>query len=143
MDEALQRSLIHLLHRASQCAAEIFSANIDGVSPRQLVVLLAISENEGKSQTALVERTGVDRSTLSEMVGRLQTKGLVHRVRSKEDTRASAVKLTSAGRQVLKKAEPLARRVDATLLQALPANQRRQFLEALQSVVTTLQKAQS
>ena len=119
MDEALQRSLIHLLHRASQCAAEIFSANIDGVSPRQLVVLLAISENEGKSQTALVERTGVDRSTLSEMVGRLQTKGLVHRVRSKEDTRASAVKLTSAGRQVLKKAEPLARRVDATLLQAL------------------------
>jgi DNA-binding MarR family transcriptional regulator len=143
MDEALQRSLIHLLHRASQCAAEIFSANIDGVSPRQLVVLLAISENEGKSQTALVERTGVDRSTLSEMVGRLQTKGLVHRVRSKEDTRASAVKLTSAGRQVLKKAEPLARRVDATLLQALPANHRRQFLEALQSVVTTLQKAQS
>src|SRR5688572_27203056 len=105
MDKALQRSPIHLLHRASQCAADIFDANVDGVSPRQLVVLIAISENEGKSQTALVEWTGVDRSTLSEMVGRLQTKGLVHRRRTKEDARAYAVQLTPAGRQALRKAE--------------------------------------
>jgi DNA-binding MarR family transcriptional regulator len=106
------------------------------------VALIAISENEGKSQTALVERTGVDRSTLSEMIGRLHNKGLVIRRRTKADARAYSVRLTPAGRRALQKAEPLAKRVDETLLQALPDKQRRQFLEALQSVVSTLEKAE-
>jgi MarR family transcriptional regulator, temperature-dependent positive regulator of motility len=142
MEKALQRSPIHLLHRARQCAADIFDAEVGDLSPRQLVALIAISEIEGKSQTALVERTGVDRSTLSEMFGRLHNKGLVIRRRTKADARAYSVRLTPAGRRALQEAEPLAKRVDETLLQALPDKQRRQFLEALQSVVATLEKAE-
>ena len=145
MDKALHRSPAHLLHRAGQCASEIFDAEIGeaGLTPRQLAVLIAISELEGTNQAALVERTGVDRSTLSEMIGRLERKGFLRRRRTKADARAYAVQLTPGGRHVLRKAEPLAKRVDETLLQALPEKQRAQFLAALQSVVTTLQKSTS
>ena len=99
----LQRSPIHLLHRAGQCAEDIFHAEIKeaDLTPRQLAVLITVAGNEGGSQTAIVERTGVDRSTLADIVRRLQKKGLLQRRRTKEDARAYAVKLTDAGRRVL------------------------------------------
>ena len=65
MDKALQRSPAHLMYRAGQCASEIFDAHVDGLSPRQLVVLIAVSENEGVSQAALVERTLPDEEILA------------------------------------------------------------------------------
>ena len=72
----LDRSPIHLLHRASQCAADIFQAEIgrDELTPRQLAVLMAVSQNEGASQTDLVQATGVDRSTMADLVRRLHRK---------------------------------------------------------------------
>ena len=99
MTSDLQRSPIHLLHRAGQCAADIFRAELERseLTPRQLAILISIAENEGESQTVLVERTGVDRSTLADVVRRMQKKGLVQRRRTREDARAYSVKLTEAG----------------------------------------------
>lgn len=51
------------------------------------------------SQTALVELTGIDRSTLADMVQRMLEKGLLSRERTtQEDQRANAVAISSAGR---------------------------------------------
>src|SRR5262245_15904088 len=102
----LTRSPIHLLHRASQVVEEIFATEvgIERLTPRQLAVLVAVAENEGLSQNDLVGRTGVDRSTLADIVKRLKGKGLLQRRRTKEDARAYAVKLTDEGRKVLRTA---------------------------------------
>jgi DNA-binding MarR family transcriptional regulator len=113
---------------------------VDGLTPRQLAVLVTVSNNEGLSQTGLVDRTGIDRSTLADIVRRMQRKGLLQRRRTKEDARAYAVKLTDEGRKVLRTAEPLARRVDDRILDALPGKQRDQFIDGLQAIVETLQK---
>src|SRR6185312_16697833 len=112
--DRLHRSPIHLLHRAGQCAGDIFHAETkDGdLTPRQLAVLVTVAQNEGLSQTGLVDRTGIDRSTLADIVRRLQRKGLLQRRRTKEDARAYAVKLTDEGRRVLRTAEPIAKKVD-------------------------------
>jgi DNA-binding MarR family transcriptional regulator len=140
--DRLHRSPIHLLHRAGQCAGDVFHAELrDGdLTPRQLAVLLTVSQNEGLSQTGLVDRTGIDRSTLADIVRRMQKKGLLQRRRTKEDARAYAVKLTDEGRRILKTAEPLAKRVDERVLEALPSRQREQFLDDLQTIVDALQK---
>ena len=47
--DRLQQSPTHLLHRAGQCADDIFQAEmkINGLTPRQLAVLMAVAENEG------------------------------------------------------------------------------------------------
>ena len=140
--DRLGRSPIHLLHRAGQCAGDIFHAEMkDGeLTPRQLAVLVTVAHNEGLSQTGLVDRTGIDRSTLADIVRRMQRKGLLQRRRTKEDARAYAVKLTDEGRRVLRVAEPLAKRVDERILEALPTKQREQFIDDLLAIVDTLQK---
>ncbi len=141
--DRLARSPLHMLHRASQCAGDIFYGEIGGddLTPRQYAVLLTVAQNEGISQTGLVERTGVDRSTLADIVRRMLKKGLLQRRRTKEDARAYAVKLTEEGRRQLKLADPISRRVDDRILDSLPARQREQFLEDLSTIVDALQKS--
>ena len=97
----LDRSPVHLLHRASSGRRFVFAMGVEtnDLTARQLAVLLAVADNEGLSQTDLVERTGVDRSTLADIVKRLKGKGLLQRKRTKEDARAYAVKLTEEGRK--------------------------------------------
>ena len=75
----LESSPIHLLHRACQCAGDIFQREIDEreLTPRQYAILLTVSQNEGLSQTHLVEKTGIDRSTLADVVRRMLKKGLL------------------------------------------------------------------
>ena len=141
----LERSPIHLLHRAGQCASDVFQGEMGAgdLTPRQYAVLVAVSQNEGLSQTNLVERTGVDRSTLADIVRRMLKKGLLQRRRTKDDARAYAVKLTDEGWRILKAADPLARRVDEKILAALPGQQRERFLQDLTLIVEALDKLQT
>jgi DNA-binding MarR family transcriptional regulator len=136
----LEQSPIHLLHRAGQCAADVFQAEMENgdLTPRQFAILLTVSENEGLSQTHLVEKTGIDRSTLADIVRRLLKKGLLQRRRTKDDARAYAVRLTDEGAKLLANAQPLAQRVDDRILAALPGQQRERFVQDLHTIVRAL-----
>ena len=138
----LDRSAMHLLHRAGQCATDAFmaEAHSSGLTPRQFAVVTTIAEEEGLTQTELVERTGIDRSTLAEIVGRLLGRGLIHRRRAKEDARAYAIKLTSQGWKSLRDAEPAATATDTRLLAALPPSKRQDFVDLLNLIVSTVRK---
>ena len=83
------------------------------------------------SQTALVEMTGIDRSTLAEMVRRMVEKGLLSRERTEEDQRANAVAISASGRKALRSARLAAERAERALLDALPASDRARFVKAL------------
>jgi MarR family transcriptional regulator, temperature-dependent positive regulator of motility len=133
------------LHRAGQCAEELFYAEIEDrdLTPRQLAVLRTVARTDGLSQTGLVTRTGIDRSTLADIVRRMQRKGLLQRRRTKEDARVYAVRLTEEGRRALRAAEPVANRVDARILEALPMRRRGQFINALMAIVTAFEKPPS
>ena len=138
--ERLEKSPIHLLHRAGQCAGDVFQNEMvdGGLTPRQFAVLYTVAHNEGLSQTNLVERTGIDRSTLADIIRRMLKKGLLQRRRTKEDARAYAVKLTEEGSRMLKSAEPLARRVDDKILSVLTSQERDRFVQDLNKIVKTL-----
>jgi DNA-binding MarR family transcriptional regulator len=141
-NDRLGRSPIHMLHRAGQCAGDIFHGEMkEGeLTPRQYAVLVTVAANEGLSQTGLVERTGIDRSTLADIVRRMLKKGLLQRRRTKEDARAYAVKLTEEGKRLIRIAEPVSRRVDERILEALPLKQREQFLDDLAVIVETVSR---
>jgi DNA-binding MarR family transcriptional regulator len=133
-------SALHLLHRAGQCADELFALNVGKteLTPRQFAVLAAAAASEDLSQTALVDATGIDRSTLADIVRRLVERGLLARRRTKTDARMYAVKLTASGQAAMKAAGPVAESTDSTLLGALPESQRKQFLSALDKIVETM-----
>lgn len=108
------------------------------LTPRQYAVLITVAHNEGLSQTNLVDRTGIDRSTLADIIRRMLKKGLIQRRRTREDARAYAVKLTEEGSRVLKSAEPMARRIDDKIMAALPGSSRERFLQDLNAIVAAL-----
>lgn len=139
MTNALDRSPIHLLHRASQCVDDLFGRAVtSGLTPRQLALLATVANNPGCNQTILTARTGIDRSTMAEMMKRLLKKGLLSRRRSKTDTRAYVVTLTDNGARVLKSAEPLAKRVDEAVLRAL-GNRGPAFVDNLATLARNLE----
>lgn len=138
----LERSPLHLLHRAGQCASEVFQVELgsDDLTPRQYAILVTVAQHEGVSQTQLVDLTGIDRSTLADVVRRMLKKGLLQRRRTRDDARAYAVKLTEEGSRVLKIHEPMARRVDERILASLPAQQRDRFLQDLSAIIEALDR---
>ena len=136
----LERSPLHLLHRAGQSAAEMFQIELgaDGLTPRQYAVLLTVAQNEGLNQTQLVELTGIDRSTLADIIRRMLKKGMLQRRRTRNDARAYSVKITEQGTRILKAHDPLARRVDERILASLAVAQHERFLQDLNAIVQTL-----
>ncbi|MGD9802068.1 MAG: MarR family winged helix-turn-helix transcriptional regulator [Hyphomicrobiaceae bacterium] len=114
---ALMNSLTHLLHRACQVADSVFNeeAGRTGLTTRQFAVLVAIANNRDVSQTGLVQSTGIDRSTVAEIVKRLLRRGLIKRKRTRLDARAYAVRLTEEGEALLGEVEPAARRAEERL----------------------------
>jgi DNA-binding MarR family transcriptional regulator len=136
----LDASALHLLHRAGQCAEVLFTneaAKAD-LTPRQFAILMCVAQDPDVSQTGLVERTGVDRSTLADVVRRLVKKGLLQRKRTRRDARMYAVRLTPKGSGILNSVKPLASKVDQRILSVLRSDQRGSFLEALGEIVGSM-----
>jgi len=136
---ALNSSPSHLLHRAQQVASIKSAAALKaaGITLRQFSVLAAVAEAEGASQSRLVEATGIDRSTLADMVQRMEDSALISREKSETDARAKAVMLTDKGRDALAIAAPAVRDADDALLAALPKSRRGTFVDILAKLTGT------
>ncbi|MGH7633944.1 MAG: MarR family winged helix-turn-helix transcriptional regulator [Gemmatimonadaceae bacterium] len=136
----LDNSPLHLLHRVRQCAGELFQEEMAGIdlTARQYVVLVAAAQEDGLSQQDIIETTGIDRSTVSQVVQTMARKGLLKRRRTREDARAYAVTLTTHGRDVLKASEPIVCRIDEAIVAALSAARAAAFLDALRTIVGSM-----
>ncbi|WP_417469459.1 MarR family winged helix-turn-helix transcriptional regulator [Maricaulis sp.] len=134
----------HLLHRAQQFAAERFTKSMAGakLTQRQFAVLHATSGNEGLTQTELVKTTGIDRSTLAELVSRMVRNGLLVREKLADDARANAIHLSESGRTLLDAATLGAIEADRAILSALPKSKRANFLATLGRIALTLEKGE-
>jgi DNA-binding MarR family transcriptional regulator len=128
----LATSPSHLLHRAEQLAADRFMQLVGGtITLRQFAVLAAIAESPGLSQSDLVRATGVDRSTLADMMNRMEQRNWITRTASVSDARAHSVRLATAGATILAAATHHARAADAAILDLLPRTKRKAFLGTL------------
>jgi len=136
VSRALERSPSHLLHRALQLALDIYAEETgpEAITQRQYAVLSAVSAHEGLTQTDLVRATGIDRSTLADLVARMIGKALLARQRSTADARANIVRLTDEGRMALDAAGPRVSAADARILKLLPARKRDGFLDVLRDL---------
>src|ERR1700761_681250 len=106
------------------------------LTAQQFTVLAALEHNEGASQTALVDITGIDRSTRAEMARRMVEKGLLERERTEEDQRANSVVITANGRKALRSARLAAERAERALLDELPASDRVKLIRYLTQIAT-------
>ncbi len=142
---SLQQSPGHLLRRAQQFADDLYKNEVgaSGPTPRQFAVLHTVAADEGLSQTDLVRRTGIDRSTLADMIARLTKKGLLARQRTKDDARANAVRLTAAGKKLLTTSEAKVIKAEEKALSMLPKSQQAGFIKTLKAYAEALDKIEA
>jgi DNA-binding MarR family transcriptional regulator len=117
-----------------QLAAERFTQLVgDGetVSLRQFSVLAAIAQAPGLSQAELGRAAGIDRSTLADMIARMEKRGWIDRTTSLLDARAQSVHLAPTGAAALAAAAHHARAADAAILDLLPRTKRKTLLNIL------------
>jgi DNA-binding MarR family transcriptional regulator len=91
---------IHLAMFAEECGPS-------GITPVQYSILSVAAAQPGLEQTRLGYEVGVDRTTLANVVARLEAKRLLTRVRGTTDRRLKHVTLTRTGADLLDRiAEP-------------------------------------
>jgi DNA-binding MarR family transcriptional regulator len=137
-DGGLSQSVTHLLHRVLQLALDYHAeaSGPAGLTQRQYTVLAAAGAADGVSQSDLVRATGIDRSTLADLVARMIAKGLLERERSATDARANTVRVSEAGKLALAEGGKPAARSDERLLDLLPPKKRESFVKTLTTLAS-------
>jgi len=101
------------------------------LSPAQFSVLVIVSSNRGLSQAELATTLGIERARLVRLLHRLQSRGLIARLRSSADARRHELELTPEGDAVLVQAKSLGARHQKRLIQKLGAERHAVLLQAL------------
>ena len=108
-----------------------------GISAAQMFVLHALEQEDGLSLNQLAERTATDQSSASVVVQRLVDAGCVTRTPRKEDRRHVVLSLTPKGRGIIRRSPPPAQQKILAAVDEMPARDRKQFAELLESFVRT------
>jgi len=101
--DVLQESNLNwLMHRAAHRLGSALDerAQQRGVGIRGYVVLTALLEQPGRTQLALGHSLGLDKTTLTALLDKMQAGGLVVRRDNPDDRRSRIPEITGTGREV-------------------------------------------
>ncbi|RRN66352.1 MarR family winged helix-turn-helix transcriptional regulator [Caulobacter sp. 602-1] len=98
----LDQQLCFSLYGATLAINRAYKPLLDAleITYPQYLVLSALWETDGLSVGAIGERLGLDSSNVTPLVKRMESAGLVSRVRNPADERQVVVSLTNAGRDM-------------------------------------------
>lgn len=125
--------LAFLLARANAVSVSRVNAALQAVDLRvRAYSVLAIAANNARpSQRELSEFLRLDPSQIVALIDELQSRGLVEREPDPTDRRANVVVATPAGRDLLARAQELAREVESEMFGALDGSEREALAHAL------------
>ena len=109
-----------------------------GLPAGSLTVLSLNSANEGCSQSALAERSGLFTPNLVTIVNDLEDRGLVQRVRSKEDRRFKTLMLTAQGHELMGTLRAQIAAIENSIFGAFDDREMAQFIEFLDRAIAAL-----
>ena len=115
-------------------AAELPALQANGVSMWGYSVLVALDRSAIRTQAALAEAIGADKTRIIAILDELQDKGLIERVADPEDRRARLLAITKDGRRVKEATQDAIQRGEERWLGALSADDRATFLRILQEL---------
>src|SRR5688572_17142915 len=103
---ALDQQLCFALYATSLAMTKLYKPLLAplGLTYPQYLVMLALWEHDRVSVSALGERVALDSGTLTPLLKRLESAGLVLRTRRADDERVVQISLTAAGRALKLKA---------------------------------------
>lgn len=124
------------LRRAQLAVYEDFlrDAPVPNLAPGQLAILILIKENPETTQQRLCQCIGVDKSTFAIALDRMAARDLIRRVRSREDRRSNALRLTAEGARALDAMLAHVARHERRIFAKLTPSERKQLVVLLKKV---------
>lgn len=105
----LDNQLCFALYSASLAMTKLYKPLLDelGLTYPQYLVMLVLWERDGVTVSELGERLSLDSGTLTPLLKRLESAGLVSRIRDVDDERRVHITLTAAGRRMKQRAQKI------------------------------------
>lgn len=126
-----------LLRRAHQLstAAFVMEAGAVDITPLQFITLLAISNEPGTDAATVSELIAFDRTTVGQVLFRLESKGLIVKHGSDIDRRKKLLRITDAGQAILDRVLAMTPKIADNIAGVLTAEERRTFIAILQKII--------
>jgi DNA-binding MarR family transcriptional regulator len=130
-------NVVHLLKQAQFRLSALYDAALEpqGITGRELGVLLAVDDGEPPSQQDVARRLGIDRTSMVGFIDALEAKGLVQRHPHAVDRRRNVIELTDVGRETMRKATVAGAEVEREFFAPLKEITARQLKDALWSLI--------
>ena len=127
----------YLFRRMQQISVAIFVEECRDfdITPVQYAALVAIQTHPGIDATRLSAVIAFDRSTLGNVIERLEAKGHIERKPAADDKRVKQLYLTRSGAKLLRDILPAVDRAQARMLQPLKAGDRKTLMALLSQLV--------
>jgi len=119
-----------LIRRLHQLHSSLFAEETRGfdITPVQYSLMTALAARGELEQNSLALEIGLERTSVAEVVPRLQARGLLQRRRSRHDGRVKLIRLTPSGRALVRKMAAAVRRAHDRTIDRLAVADRDQFL---------------
>jgi MarR family transcriptional regulator, organic hydroperoxide resistance regulator len=128
---------IFQLARAHRAYAATLLRAMD-LHPGQELLLMHLLDRDGQSQSELLECLGVDHSTISKALRRMQDAGLVVREPAAHDRRVMVVHLTDKGRAMREPIAALWQALEETSVRTLSEQQAASFVETAYAITDAI-----
>jgi DNA-binding MarR family transcriptional regulator len=127
----------HQIRRCNQIAVALFAEEVGTfeITPVQYAALTTIAETPDLDATRLAQIVAFDRSTVGNVLERLEDRGLIDREYRRDDKRTKRLRITAEGRRVLDAIAPAVARSQARFIDVLSATERRQLQQLLAKLI--------
>lgn len=109
-----------------------------GLTSRQALILMSCDLGEANTAGELAELYGLEVSSITRLVDRLERKRLIERIRSRQDRRKTMLTLTPRGRSALERALTIATPIAVAMWKGVSEKQRRAFSAIIGKVLKNL-----
>jgi len=106
-----------------------------GIHAGQDVLLYYLSQQDGQKVSELVKKVYVQHATISNMINRMVSSGLVTKIKDSHDMRVSRIYLTEKGKNTLKKVEEVWYSLEEQTLEGLSTEEQILLRRLLQDVL--------
>ncbi|MEU0031109.1 MarR family winged helix-turn-helix transcriptional regulator [Streptomyces sp. NPDC006335] len=128
---------IFQLARAHRARAAAMLREMD-LHPGQELLLMQLLDRDGQTQSELLESVGLDHSTVSKSLRRMQDAGLLVREPAEHDRRVMVVHLTDKGRALREPIAAMWRALEETSARDLSAQQAESFVRIAYAIADAI-----
>jgi DNA-binding MarR family transcriptional regulator len=128
---------IFQLARAHRGYAAAMLREMD-LHPGQELLLMHLFDRDGQTQSELLDSVGLDHSTVSKSLRRMQDAGLIAREPAQHDRRVMVVHLTDKGRALREPIATMWRTLEDISVRNLPAHQTQSFIHTAHAMTDAI-----